>query len=140
MRLVIDTNRIIAAMLKDSVSRMIILHDMFNFYTPDYVITEINRYQNYLCEKARLSITDYNVILYTILENIELVPYSLFEKYMDEANRLMKNIDVKDSPFIAVGIAIKADGIWSEDKHLHKQNRLKVYSTKDLIDILREKE
>lgn len=42
MKLVIDTNRIMAGLLKDSTSRKIILHDSFSFYAPDYIETELN--------------------------------------------------------------------------------------------------
>ncbi|MDD5189349.1 MAG: hypothetical protein PHF57_14175 [Methanoregula sp.] len=39
MKLVIDTNRIMAGFLRDSTSRKIILHDAFSFYAPDYIET-----------------------------------------------------------------------------------------------------
>ena len=48
----------------------------------------------------------------------------------------MKDIDINDAPFLAIGIAVGADGIWTEDKHFHKQEVLKIYSTKELIDVL----
>jgi predicted nucleic acid-binding protein len=41
MKLVIDTNRIMAGLLRDSASRKIILHDSFSFYAPDYIETEL---------------------------------------------------------------------------------------------------
>ena len=48
----------------------------------------------------------------------------------------MKNVDVKDAPFIAVGMALNLDGIWTEDKHFYKQTAIRVYSTKELEGIL----
>jgi len=38
MKLVIDTNRIMAGLLKDSTSRKIILHDSFSFYAPEIIL------------------------------------------------------------------------------------------------------
>ena len=36
MKIVIDTNRIIAALIKDGVSRKILFDKRFEFVTPDY--------------------------------------------------------------------------------------------------------
>ena len=47
------------------------------------------------------------------------------------------NLDINDTPFIALSLAIKADGIWTEDKAIFKQSVIKVYSTKDLIKKLK---
>ncbi len=137
MRLIIDTNRLIAGLLKDSTSRAIILHEMFQFYAPDIIISEIETYKEYLCEKVKISPTDFDIILYTLLENIDLIPYETFKTHLQEAEETMKDVDIKDSPFIAVGLAIKADGIWTEDKHFYKQNKLRVYTTKELIDAIK---
>ena len=38
MKLVIDTNKIMAAMIKDSLSRRIISTPMFQFITPDHTL------------------------------------------------------------------------------------------------------
>lgn len=41
MRVVIDTNRIIAALIKEGISRKIIFNRNFEFVAPDYAIEEI---------------------------------------------------------------------------------------------------
>lgn len=46
----------------------------------------------------------------------------------------MKGIDENDSSFIAVALALDLDGIWSNDKDLHKQKKVKVWNTKELMD------
>ena len=52
------------------------------------------------------------------------------------AVKIMEDIDVTDSAFIAVGLAINADGIWTEDKDFYKQKTVKVYSTSELVELL----
>lgn len=42
MRLVIDTNRIISALLKDGLTQEIITSNSIDFYSIDYVIEELN--------------------------------------------------------------------------------------------------
>jgi predicted nucleic acid-binding protein len=43
MKLVIDTNRIMAGLLKDSTSRKIILHESFSFFASDYIEAELKK-------------------------------------------------------------------------------------------------
>jgi predicted nucleic acid-binding protein len=133
MMLVIDSNRLMAGLLKDSVSRRIILHKNLTFYAPDYIIMEITKHRKYLADKIEQSEEHIDVILYSLLENITLLPYEEFEKEMTDAIEAMKDIEPKDAPFLAVGMAIRADGIWTEDRHFERQNMLRVFTTKDLI-------
>jgi len=138
MKLVIDTNRLMAALLKTSASREIILSEKIEFYSPEYMIKEIEKHRKYLLKKSKLSNEDFNFLLSTLLEKITLVPFEEFKhKYMD-AVEIMINIDITDSPFIALGLAMKADGIWTKDKGYYKQNELKVYSTKELLNFIKK--
>jgi predicted nucleic acid-binding protein len=44
---------------------------------------------------------------------------------MDDAKEIMDNIDPSDTPFIALALAVENDGIWSDDEHFNKQNRIR---------------
>lgn len=48
MRILVDTNRIIAALVKDGTSREILFDKEFEFVTPDYSISEINEHKEEL--------------------------------------------------------------------------------------------
>ena len=48
----------------------------------------------------------------------------------------MSVVDPDDSAFLALGLSLKADGIWTEDKDFYNQKILKIYSTKDLLDMM----
>jgi predicted nucleic acid-binding protein len=64
-----------------------------------------------------------------------LIPSDVFIDHLELAEEIMKDIDIKDSPFLALGLAAKAGGIWSEDKDFDRQIKLKRYSTKELYDL-----
>lgn len=136
MKLVIDTNRIMAGLLKDSTSRKIILHDSFSFYAPDYIETELNKHQSYLVKKAKIPKDEFDLLMQILLDTIELVPFEDFECEYDRAMRIMEPVDENDAPFLAVGLALGIEGIWTEDRHFHGQDLLKVYSTMDLVETL----
>lgn len=136
MRLVIDTNRIMAGLLKDSTSRRIILHDSFSFFAPDYIETELRKHRPYLMKKAKIQKPDFDLLMDTLLEHVILVPFEDFEHEYGHATRIMATIDENDSPFLAVGLALGIRNIWTEDRHFLRQDFLKVCSTRDLIDII----
>lgn len=136
MNLVIDTNRIMAGLLKDSISRRIILHDSFSFYAPDYIGTEISKHRPYLIKKAKISEPDFDLLLHILLGHVILVPFEDFEHEYGHATRIMETIDENDAPFVAVGLALGIGSIWTEDRHFQKQDLLKVCSTRDLLEMI----
>lgn len=140
MRLVIDSNRFAAGLLRDSVSRKIIYNNYLEFFAPQYLITEIEKYIAHFARKTNRSEEQIGEGIAALLENVRLLPSEEFERETAMADAIMKDIDERDAPFLAVGMAIGADGIWTEDRHFQKQNTLKVYSTKDLLDFVRAKE
>jgi len=136
MRLVIDSNRVMAGLIKDSINRMIILNEAFDFIAPEYLLIEIEKYKEYLMKKAHQNEKEFDLILSSLIERISFIPESDFIKCMDEAEGIMKEIDPKDSPFLAVGLSLKVDGIWSEDRDFDEQASIRRYSTKDMVDFL----
>lgn len=55
MRLIIDTNRIISALLKKGWTREIITSTNFDFYTVDYVMEELEKHKKYILKKAKMT-------------------------------------------------------------------------------------
>jgi len=133
MRLVIDTNMIIAALIKDSKAREIIMNKDIEFISPDFVIEETYKYEDYICEKSGLTKEEFELLLSLIFEKIKIIPVSEYETFMEEAKRIMK--DMKDVPYLACALSLKCDGIWTNDKDFNKQNKIKIWYTEDLIKL-----
>ena len=133
MKLVIDTNRIMAGLLKESTSREIILDNRFIFYAPDYIETELFKHREYLMKKAKMTESGFDTLLHTLLEQITLVPFEDFEQEYSRAIRIMESIDENDAPFLAVGLALGLEGIWTEDRHFLRQDLIRVFHTGDLV-------
>ena len=133
MRIVIDANRIIAAMIKESTTRDILFDKNFEFLAPDYTITEVHNHEEELRAKTKLSHEEFEVLLSLIFERIKIVPqieYSEFiEIYKDDIE------DKDDLPYIAVCIASKSDGIWTHDPHLLEQNIVKTFTNIDMLKL-----
>ena len=136
MKVVIDTNILIASILKDSIVRKILLSENIDFFTPEHGITEINKYKDEIITKAEISSEDFEILLAILLENIEILPQELIQSKMNEAKKIMDIIDSKDTPFIAAALALPADGIWTFDADFNKQKEVKTFSTKELAAII----
>ncbi len=132
--MVADTNCIISALIRNSVSRKIIINTNFKFYTPDFTLEEVRKHKSLICEKAGITEEDFEILIMLLFEKIEIVPKQEYERFINTSKHLTDDID--DVPFFACAIAIKPEGIWSDDKHFEKQNQIKNYKTKDLVKFL----
>jgi len=131
MRLVIDTNVIISAIIKSGLTRDIIISKTMKLLTPDYSLEEIEKYKEYICSKIGITKEDVEILINYIFENIEIVPLEDYKKDLNKAKEIMDKIDKDDTPFIAAALALNC-GVWSDDEHFQKQNKVKIFKTKDL--------
>lgn len=139
MRLVIDTNRIISALLKDGLTREIITSNSIDFYSIDYVIEELNKYQSYILKKAHMTKTDFDLLFDLVFDQIQIVEDNKVKKHMKEATEIMKDIDIKDSPILACALSIPNEGIWTEDKDFEKQTKIPIWKTKALKEYVKNR-
>ena len=137
MRLAVDTNRIIAALVKDSASRKILLSDKFDFLTIEITKQEIEEHRQELLDKTRLTDEQLNLALSLLFSRIFVVSDIVVERKMDEAKKIMDALDPDDTPFVALALAVENDGIWSDDKHFRQQDRIRIWETKDLLTLIR---
>jgi len=138
VRLVVDTSVLIAALMKNSAVRELLLNPLFEFYVPEYCIEEIEKHVGEISERSGLSVENVYLLLGVLLASVQVVPAERFSERIKEAEKIMGKIDVGDVPFIALALSFPNDGIWTEDRHFLKQRRVKVWRTRDLLKMLRE--
>src|SRR3989338_830818 len=117
MKIVLDVNVILSALIRDSTTRKIILNSKFEFYFPETSLNKISKYKNYILEKSGLSEEEFDKIIEILFNYIRLVPTGEIEKNWKEANKIMGQIDQEDVVFIAAAFSIKDSIIWSDDRH-----------------------
>ena len=135
MKLVVDTNRIIAALLKESTSRKILLNTEIEFICPDHALSEIREHKEELTKKAGITGEEFETVISLLFERITIHPKQEYSNLITQAQELIKDKD--DAPFLALCIASKPDGIWTDDKHFSEQNKIKVINTSELIELIR---
>ncbi len=132
-RLILDTNILIAAIIKDSMTRRLLLHEDLVIFVIDYSLDEIKKYEDVIIEKSKKDKVTINSVLKTILSKAHLIDSNLIKPNFPIGKELIGQTDEKDIPFVAAAVTLKTDGIWSEDPHFDIiKNRIKIWRTKDL--------
>ncbi|HLC63646.1 MAG TPA: PIN domain-containing protein [Candidatus Nanoarchaeia archaeon] len=139
MKLVVNTNRIIAALIKNSSSREIILHGKAELLSITITEKEIMKYKQMILKKTNITEEQFNDVYEKLKEKITFLPDSVINKKMEEAKKVMDAIDKDDTPFIAAALATDA-AVWSDDNHFQKQRRVKIWKTKDIAPDINEQE
>ena len=132
MKLVIDVNVVLSALLRDSLTRKLILESFDDLYFPEPSLEKIQKYKGYILEKSGLSAKDFDGLLQALFRHIELVPAKNLQDSWAQAKKIMEHIDVEDVVFIACALELDAV-IWSDDRHFEKQNAVTIRKTADMV-------
>jgi predicted nucleic acid-binding protein len=133
MRIVVDTNILISSLIKDSITREILLLPYVNFYLPEFALEEVEAHKVKISKLSGLSSDEIDFFLDLLLENISIVPAQTIRPYLKEAQKIIGDIDPGDIPFIALALAVDNDGIWTNDKHFKKARKIKIWNNPELL-------
>ncbi len=126
---VIDTNLIFSALIpKASKLREILFESNLTFFAPNFLITEIYKHKNKLIKNSKLDESEFYLYFNGIIERIQFLPIDFVSIVSRQrAYDLCKDIDIKDTPFIALAIDLNIP-IWTGDKKLKDGLRLKGFN------------
>lgn len=139
MRLVLDTNILIAALIKDSLSREILFLPGFDFLLPEYALEEVNRHRTKIARHSGLRLEEIDLLLSLLLESVTVVPMGRIVPHLKAAEALIGAIDPGDVPFVALALAMENDGIWSNDRAFEHLPGIRLWKTSDIKAYLQEK-
>ncbi len=134
MKLVLDSNIIFSALIKNSTTRNIILSDVFELHAPEYIFSEITKHKELILKKSKMNQGDFDALLLLLQKHINLVSKEKYNEKMALAEDILKDIDIIDSPFLALALALNCS-IWSNDGHFKQQDKVDVHITKELTNI-----
>ena len=128
-----DANIFVAAFLKDSTVRRIITLPGLQLLVPEYLFEEIDRHLPHLRRKAGLGKREADELAKHLGKYFIVLNRETFSEKLGEAARIMRAIDPRDAVYVAMALSISCDGIWSDDPHLKRQNRVRCFTTKELL-------
>lgn len=129
MKLAVDANVLISALLRKGATRRLWFHAQVELYAPEFILTEAVRHESELAKKFRGTLEEFRRLRQLLLEQVEVVPDASLKPYLPAAAALTK--DPQDWLYLACALYADA-GLWSHDKGFLKQARVKVWTTEQL--------
>ncbi|MCK5107889.1 MAG: hypothetical protein KAQ83_04125 [Nanoarchaeota archaeon] len=138
MKIILDTNIILSALIKNSITREIIVKSEWDFYYPKLALSEIKKYENLIITKAKINKNEYLILMQKLFRYIRIIQDDKIKLNLCVADKIMGHIDPKDVIFVASNLYIEDSIIWSDDKDFDKQNKVTVMKTNEILDIFRK--
>jgi predicted nucleic acid-binding protein len=141
LKIVVDTNILFSALLsKKGKIRDIIMRGNFVFFSCNFAIAELISLSEKLIKNLRINKKEWQLFVYQVVKNVNFVSeHFLSQKSLNTAVKLCKDIDIKDTPFVALSLDLEGC-LWTGDKELvnglKRKGFDKVLMTDDLVKLM----
>src|SRR5436309_11838595 len=120
-------------MMRDSTTRRLLVLGGHELHVPEYVFEEIEGHWEDLSSRSGLAPDALREVLRVLRGHVTEHDVSEYEGRLDEALGLLGGRDVEDAPYVALALALSAEGLWSEDRGLVSAGSIQVFRTADLV-------
>jgi len=103
------------------------------FGTPAYLLEEVESHWAELQPRSGLSPEALREVLRILREHFHEHAPAEYEARFEEARSLLAGRDPDDVPYVALALALGADGVWSEDRDLTTREGVRVYRTVEVL-------
>lgn len=136
MKLVIDANELFSAIISKGVGRQtkkldILFSEKIKLFAPSLLFRELEKNETEIKSKSGFSDTDFNIFVGIIKLRIKSVSVSEFSKFLSKAKKISPH--EKDIPYFAVALSLNCP-IWSGEKRLKRQFKVKIFNTPELLE------
>ena len=133
MLIVADANELFGAIISRSKTLELFLDSNLEIVSPKFILDEFNKYKKLITEKSGLTEKEVFSFLFLIKPKIKFFKTDDFKDFLKEAKSITP--DPNDVEYIALALKLNCP-LWSEDKSLKKQGKVRVLSTSELIKML----
>ncbi len=134
MDLVVDANIIFSALIRHSVTAKLLFVDNLHLYAPEFLLDEVQKHRKYLSNKTHRSKEEFESIFEVFKRRIVFIPEDYFNSYLEKADKISPDPD--DSIYFAAALRMNIS-IWSNEKRLKRQDKIKIYTTQELYDMFK---
>jgi predicted nucleic acid-binding protein len=132
VKIVVDTNIVFSAILNSTSTIGKILlrsHKHLQFYSCNYLRTEIKKHRAKLLKLTKLSEADLTELEEIVTQRITFIDERLIsQKLIESTSEKLQDIDENDTVFVALTDLLKAK-LWTGDKQLYNGLKSKNYKT-----------
>lgn len=135
MNLVVDANILFAALIKISKTSDLMVDNSLNLVSVEFIFEEFEKYKDLIRKKTTRTEEEFEMFMGIIQKRVKLIPFEKFKSFMNETETFSP--DPKDTEYLALALKLNC-ALWSNDKKLKTQDKVKVYSTEDLMNELKK--
>ncbi|MCR4368755.1 MAG: PIN domain-containing protein [archaeon] len=134
MHLVVDANIVIAALVKDSTTRKLLLSEKFELAAPQFLFEELEKHVSEISKKAKVGKIELNKLILHMQKTSKITIYESggFRGLMKEAQKISP--DKNDSQYFALALHLNCQ-IWSNDKEMKNQDKVGIFNTKEILEL-----
>ena len=102
-------------------------------HVPEYLFDEIETHRDELAKRSGQTTDALEEALRILRGHVTEHEEADYVNELGQAGSLLGGRDPKDIPYVALALALPADGIWTEDRELVSLGSLAVFRTSDLV-------
>lgn len=135
MQLVVDSNILVSFFRQNPVRFLIVNSRLFDMdlFIPEYSIEELKSNKAEILKYSGLNLEQFENSLSDLQKFVNVVLNASFKDYETEAKRISPHD--KDIPFFALALKLGCN-IWSNEPAFKRQSRIKVFNTKELLELM----
>ena len=137
VELIVDAGIIFTGLIGTGVTKILLFSKNLRLFAPEYLFDEFKEHKARIKLISSLPPDEIGLLIGKLGESINIVEKSKFESFLDEANSLISDPD--DTEYLALSLSLNKCPIWSNDPHLKKQSLVKVFTTEELVEFLKQK-
>ena len=133
MELVIDANILFSALIKNSLTAELVFNDEIKLYSPEFIIEEFLKYEDEILEKTSRTRENFVMTMHMLKDIISVVPQEEYSALIVQGKEISP--DPNDVLYFALALKLNC-AIWSNDTRLKKQDKVKVYSSSEVMKMV----
>jgi len=130
MLLVVDANILISILIAKGSKHKLFFSEKISSNSPDRLLFEIGKHWKKLSKKSGLSEKDLEIELAAIRMQLNAFSLNALSEWIKEGAAISPDPD--DTEYFALALKLNCP-IWSEEKRLKKQSKVRVYNTVELL-------
>ncbi len=133
MRLILDNNILFSLMNPNSTNSFLFEKIDSEFFAPHFIIEEFKKYEKECLRKSKLNNIEFQKRKQMIFSKINFIRFENFKDFINFAREFCP--DENDIFYFALALKLNLP-IWSNDSALKRQDKVKVLSTEEIIELI----
>ena len=134
VELIVDAGIIFTGLTGTGITKVLLFSKNLKLFAPEYLFDELEEHLSRI-KLLSSSSSEVDSLISKLRGHINIVEKSRFEARLDEANSLISDPD--DTEYLALSLSMNKCSIWSNDPHFKEQSLIKIFTTEELVEVLK---